>query len=337
MFADESSTTLVVDLGAAGPGAVTVTWNGVRQAARIEPVLSPQLAVTFVVDASAAGAAALPGWLSADARFALGLPAGARAAVVADRAPAAVVAAPQDGPSGIVRALGTIRAGGERDTQRSLSLALTQFPDAGNGHHVVLLCTDGMDAGELPAESVAARFREAGAILVVVGRGAYWAAATAGTGGFLAPAGDPGVAPALDQVEEVLAGRYLVRFPTPSGAGDVVVTVDGGPVVYRGSAFVESPEPGTRWWWSALPVAAVMIAAMLVGRLRRRSIAADPVNPAAAVSPAAVPPAAVPPVAGASAVGLAAVASMRPAPRGRAPVIPRASRRPGGVGFEDEE
>ncbi|MEU4563372.1 hypothetical protein AB0F72_33750 [Actinoplanes sp. NPDC023936] len=324
VFAGESSTTLVVDLGADGPGAVTVTRNGVPQPARIEPVLSPELAVTFVVDSSAAGAAALPGWLSADARFALGLPAGARAAVVADRAPATLVAAPQQGPSGIVRALGAIRPGGDRDTQRALSLARAQFPDAEAGRRVVLLCTGGIGVGELPPDAVASEFQRAGVILVVVGRGPYWASATAGTGGFLAPAGEPGVAPALDQVEEVLAGRYLVRFPTPSDAGDVVVTVDGGQVVYRGEAFVDPPAPGRQWWWFALPALVIVVIALaLFSRFRRR-----PEPAASVVDPPAVPwadPAAAADPAPAADSGSAAD-SMRPAPRGRATVIPR---RPG--------
>jgi len=62
-------------------------------------------------------------------------------------------------------------------------------------------------------------FRATGTILVVVGTAnadTYWARAAAATGGFFAPAGNPVVVPALDQVETILRGRYLVQFPTPS-------------------------------------------------------------------------------------------------------------------------
>ncbi|MEU4691438.1 hypothetical protein [Actinoplanes sp. NPDC023714] len=299
VFVSGSATTLVIDLGAGSPEDVTVTRDGTPLAARIEPVVSPEVAVTLVVDASSSGAAALPGWLSADARFVLGLPSGARSAVVADQAPASVVAPAQRGPSGIVRALGEIRAGRDRDTGRALSLALAQFPEVADGRRVVLLCTGAMDAGGPSAASLAERFRNEGVILVVVGRGDFWSAAAGGTGGFLAPAGAPGVVPALDQVEGVLAGRHLVRFPTPARTGSVVVTVDDAQVVFRGEAVV-SPERDDRIWWLMAPGAAVALWLLVRGVSRPdRSGSSRPPIPPTGTGPA----------------------SMRPAPRGRAAVV----------------
>ncbi|BBH67228.1 hypothetical protein ACTI_39130 [Actinoplanes sp. OR16] len=299
VFVSGTATTLVVDVDAEpDPGSVTVTRDGVVLPARIEPVLSPELAVTLVVDASSAGAAALPGWLSADARFVLGLPSGARAAVVADQAPATVVASAQRGPSEIVRALGEIRAGRDRDTGRALSLALTRFPSSADGRRVVLLCTGAPDAGGPPAAEVAARFRDEGVILVVVGRGDFWSVAAGGTGGFLAPAGEPGVVPALDQVEEVLAGRHLVRFTTPSRAGPVVVTVDDAQVVFRGEAVV-TPERDDWAWWLMTPAALPALILLLWGVTRRSRERPSPAPIEARPN------------------------SMRPSPRGRARVIAR--------------
>ncbi|MEU4222442.1 hypothetical protein, partial [Actinoplanes sp. NPDC026623] len=72
-------TTLVVDLGAdAGSAAetATVTAGGAPLRAELTPVVSDRLAVALLVDASDAGADALPAWLSAATRFILEVPAG---------------------------------------------------------------------------------------------------------------------------------------------------------------------------------------------------------------------------------------------------------------------
>src|SRR4051812_660682 len=81
-------TALVVDLSAsngAGKRGVEVTLDGQRQRADLVPVMSDGLAVSIVVDASAAGARTLPAWLSAAARFILEAPAATRAVVIPDR------------------------------------------------------------------------------------------------------------------------------------------------------------------------------------------------------------------------------------------------------------
>jgi hypothetical protein len=69
-------TSVVVDLGAGTKpaDAVAVTLAGAPQRATVTPALSDHMAVALVVDASEAGGAALPGWLSAAARFVLEVP-----------------------------------------------------------------------------------------------------------------------------------------------------------------------------------------------------------------------------------------------------------------------
>jgi hypothetical protein len=282
-------TSVVVDLSAAARSArrsVSVTREGTPQQASLDPVVSDALAVALVVDTSAAGAATLPAWLSAGARFILEAPATTQAVVIADSAPATVITGPQRGPSGVVRALTSVRARGERDTAAALGLAARQFPAAAAGHRVVVVYTTAVDAGGESAAALAARFRANGTILVVVATAAgepYWAAAAAATGGFFAPAGDPVVIPALDQVETTLRGRYLVRFPTPPALPTrVSVQVDAGDLALTGEAIVAAPpapEPAPKRISTVLVVAlaAVLVAALAAVILlrRRRSPPAD--------------------------------------------------------------
>jgi hypothetical protein len=288
VLAGGAETSLVVDLGAAGgarPGRPAVTRDGATEPARLVPVMSGGLTVALVVDASAAGAATLPAWLSAAARFVLETPSTTRSVVISDAAPAAVTAGPARGPAEMVRALTTVRAHGERDTAAALGLALRQFPAAGTGRRVVVLYTTGPDAGGEGARSLAARFRASGTILVVVGTtgGLYWADAAAGTGGFFAPAGEPVVIPALDQVRSTLTGRYLVQFPTPPDLpAQVSVRIDAGGVTLSGVATVSSPEAGppaeadhTRRWAAvvlAVAIAGMPAAVLLKWRRPRRRI-----------------------------------------------------------------
>jgi hypothetical protein len=239
-----AQTSLVVDLSAstgAGRRSVSVTRDGSPQPAELVPVVSDGLAVTVVVDTSAAGAATLPAWLSAGARFILEAPASTQAVVISDSAPAAAITGPQRGPTGIVRALTSVRARGQRDTAAALKLAARQFPAAAAGRRVIVLYTTGADAGGESAGALGARLRANGTILVVVGTAGdpYWASAAAATGGFFAPAGDPVVIPALDQVETTLRGRYLVRFPTPPTLpARVSVRVGTGDLTLAGDALV---------------------------------------------------------------------------------------------------
>jgi hypothetical protein len=358
-----AETTLVVDLGAGPPagvgtlgpavessdgagtvgspgkaGAVTVTRDGAAQPARLEPVVADGLAVTLVVDASAAGAETLPAWLSAAARFILGAPGGTRSVVIPDRAPAAALTPPQRGAFGVVRALHSVRASGARDTAAALDLALRQFPDAVAGRRVVLVYTAAPDAGGVGAAELAARYRSNGTILVVVGTAAaarYWPAAAAGTGGFFAPAGDPVVVPALDQVETTLAGRYLVKFPTPPELpARVEVTIETDEVAYRGSAVVPAPAgSGGPWWvWWAAGAGGLVLAAVLVGMVRARGSRhrLPPLDVARLAPPVSPSPAGSSPDPGAEAdrpvdefgAGPSSPHPMRPPALGRAAVPP---------------
>ncbi|HET6533234.1 MAG TPA: VWA domain-containing protein, partial [Actinoplanes sp.] len=284
VFTTGGQTSVVVDLSAStspGRAVAAVTRDGATQAARLVPVVSDDLAVALVVDTSAAGAATLPAWLSAAARFMLEAPGGTRAVVVADSAPAATVAGPHRGPLEIVRALDGIPARGERDTAAALTLAAGQFPDTPAGRRVVVYYTGAPDAGGESAAALAARFRSAGTLLVVVGSaaaGRYWAEAAAGTGGFFAPAGDPVVVPALDQVQTTLAGRYLVEFPAPPDLpARVSVRVDTGDLTLTGDAVVTAP-PGDPGGWpnlrmlvlGGLTAAGLALAAALLLLARRR-------------------------------------------------------------------
>jgi hypothetical protein len=291
-----AQTSVVVDLSAStrsGRRSVAVTRDGAPQPATLVPVVSDGLAVTMIVDTSAAGAASLPAWLSAGARFILEAPSTTQGVVIADSAPAATIVGPQRGAMGIVRALTSVRAHGKRDTAAALTLAGRQFPAAAAGRRMVVLYTTAPDAGGPSAEALSARLRATGTILVVVGTAdgdRYWAGAAAATGGFFAPAGDPVVIPALDQVETTLQGRYLVRFPTPASlparmsvrvdTGDLALT---GDVVVGGAAAAAPPPRRSRLGIVVLSlIAAVLLiaAALLLLLWRRRHRALPPSGPA---------------------------------------------------------
>ncbi|GAA0485286.1 hypothetical protein Ade02nite_08730 [Paractinoplanes deccanensis] len=222
VFPGDRQTSAVVDLTAStrpGPRTAEVVVDGVRRPAELVPLMSAGLAVTIVVDTSAADPATMPAWLSAGARFILEAPMGTRATVIGDAAPAGVIAAQQRSPAGVVAALGKVRARGGRDTAAALTLAAGQYPDVPAGRKLTVVYTGAADAGGPAAAAVAERFRAAGMILVVAttaGTSPYWTAATEPTGGFFAPAGHPVVVPALDQIQTTLNGRHLVRFPTPA-------------------------------------------------------------------------------------------------------------------------
>ena len=304
-----AETSLVVDLSASTPPArrkVSVTRDGIPQQANLVPVVSDGLAVALVVDTSAAGAATLPAWLSAAARFILEAPATTQAVVITDSAPAMVTVGPQRGPTGVVRGLTSMRAHGARATAASLDLAVRQFPATAPGRRVVLLYTTGADAGGVSAQALAARFRRSGTILVVVGTAAgdpYWANAASATGGFFAPAGDPVVIPALDQVKTTLTGRYLVRFPTPPALPSrVSVRIDTGELQLAGDAIVATtpaPPPRDRTDSSRLRVAVltavaavglcavVVVIGLLLVRRRRSRVPAGPEEGGSSLSPAA--------------------------------------------------
>ncbi|BCJ45676.1 hypothetical protein GCM10010168_59030 [Actinoplanes ianthinogenes] len=337
VLAGAGETTLVVDLGAApsaGRGSVAVSVDGRPQRAELTPVVSSKLAVSIVVDASADGAAALPGWLSAGARFSLAAPARTRTVVIADRAPAGVIAGPVRGPAGVVRALGAVRAGGTRDTAAALTLAAGQFPAEPVGQRIAVLYTTATGIDGLSAARLADRFRTAGTLLVVVGTAdprRYWSTAAAATGGFFAPAGDPVVVPALDQVETALRGRGLVRFAAPaSSPARVSVSVRSGDLLLSGETVLGAAPPAGSRRYELLGAAAglvllVLLAVLILVVVRRRRSRTARVGPA---SPYAVllggpplPPPLSPPSPGVELPPAPPSAgTMRPAARGRAPI-----------------
>ncbi len=282
-------TCLVVDVGThhepLATDRVSVTADDVPQRATVEPVVSGRLAVALVVDASTAGAPALPGWLSAAARFILETPATTRAAVVADTTPPAVVAPLQQGPMEIVRAVSAVQARGERSTSDALTLALNHLPASPADPRVIVFYTSAADAGGESAAALAERLAQANVILVVVGparNGAYWSGVSRATGGFLAPVLAPLVVPALDQVGAMLRARYLLKIPTPGqlparvsvriDMGDVTLTGDTVvPVVTLAQAYPPTEEPPVRagtvvWVAAVVGVLAVLVAAAVVRR-----------------------------------------------------------------------
>lgn len=286
-------TALVVDLSASNSTSTRraqVSVGGHQQHADLVPIMSDGLAVSIVVDASTAGAKALPAWLSAAARFILEAPASTEAVVIPDRRPAAVAAEPTRGPLGVVGSLDGIRPAGDRDTEAALTLARGQFPRVETGRRVVVMYTSAADAGGVKAADLAGDFRAGGTILVVVGTaaaGEFWSEAAAATGGFFSPAGEPVVVPALDQVESTLRDRYLVCFATPpSLPATVAVKVDTGDLTLTGNAVVPAPGghreatgPSTILGTILLAAAAATVLAivvLLVGRTRRPRPEAGP-------------------------------------------------------------
>ncbi len=242
-------TTMIVDLSdssRAGRSA-TVTVNGAHQPATLTPVLSAGLALSLVADTSQASAASLPAWLSGAARLILEVPYSTEAVVIGDSAPAKVVVGPQRGALEIVRGLDRVAARGTRDTAAALKLAAAQFPDAAPGRRMAVYYTAAPDAGGMSAAALAAEFRATQTMLVVVGTAdtsSYWAQATAPTGGFFAPAGNPVVVPALDQVQTLLKGRYLVQFATPPALpATASVTVATGDLTLAGNVAVPGADP----------------------------------------------------------------------------------------------
>lgn len=226
--------------------SVSVVVGGAPQPATVVPIMSDQLAVGIVVDASEAGSDQLHAWLSGAARFVLEAPAAARATIIADTTPPRVLAPLQQGPVDLVRALSGVQPHGQRQTADALALAVRQLPAAPPGPRVVILYTTAPDAGGEPAGQLAARLAKAHVLLVVASTAPdtqYWSTAARATGGFLAPAGPSAVVPALDQIATMLQTRYLVTFPTPDQRpSHAFVRVDLPDVAMAADVVV----PGTR-------------------------------------------------------------------------------------------
>lgn len=245
---------LVVDVAGGAqpvpPGSVSVTVAGVRAPATVVPVMSNQLAVGIVVDASQVDGSELASWLSAAARFVLEAPASAHAAVVADATPPLVLAGLQQGPVDLVRALSGVQAHGQRRTSDALTLAVRQLPPTPAMPRLVILYTGAADAGGEASDALAARLSSENVLLVVVTTATdtrYWSSATRPTGGFLAPAGTSAVVPALDQVATTLRTRYLIAFPAPAHLpATASVRVDLRDVTMSADVVVPAKDAATR-------------------------------------------------------------------------------------------
>lgn len=270
--------------GATGPAAaVSASVDGVPQPAVVEPLLSDGLAVAYVVDASADGAAVLPSALAGAADLALAAPAGARHALVTDAAPPVVVVPWPTGAADTVDRLGDVRSGGARDTAAALDAAVAQLPAEPAGPRLVVLYTSAPDAGGEPAAAVAERLRAVGAVLAVVATPdgtavpPFWADVAAATGGtaVAAPPGG-GLAP-TEQVVSAMTATRLLSTPAPARLPATVV-------VRVGSSTTEVVVPGTAPDGPRLGVliAVVAVVALVLVEvvLRRRRKARAALEPA---------------------------------------------------------
>jgi hypothetical protein len=213
---------LVADVRPPNPAAAPRTFAVVAGNARLPtqavPVVSDQLSLGLVVDASAAGASALQEGVSGLANFVLQVPSGARTTVVADTKPAAVAGPLQMGATDALRALDAIRPEGERDTEGALKLAARQLPVSPTGSRVLVLYTGASDAGGELATELGRRLAETRTLLAVVtpaGQHTYWSQAVAATGGVVVPARAGATMAAFDDLADILRGRYLLTFPAP--------------------------------------------------------------------------------------------------------------------------
>ncbi len=229
-------------------GAFAVTAGDARLPTQATAMMSDGLAAAVVVDSSTAGASTLQGALNGAAGFLLQVPVGARVAAVADTGPPKVLATAAAGAKDALGALNGIRPAGDRSTAAALEVALGQLPPAVAGEpRLVLLATNGPDAGDEPARALAERLHRAGAMLAVVTTAtntSYWSRVTEETGGVLVKAEPSTVAGAFDAVADTLRARYLITFPLPERLpATVSVRVDtaDGPV----STDAYLPAPGT--------------------------------------------------------------------------------------------
>ncbi len=222
--AQDRQVTLVADVRPAGstplpPTAFSVTSGDATLPTSAAPVVSDELALSLVVDASPDGAATLQQGLSGMTSFLLQMPVAARVAAVADSSPPTVLTSLRPGAKDALRALDRLRGGGPRRTSDAIDLALRQLPDD-PGPRVLLLLTSAPNAGgadEDPAV-LSGRLRQAHALLAVVSTSAdasYWARVTADTGGILVAPQSTDLLTAFETVADTLRSRYVLTFAAP--------------------------------------------------------------------------------------------------------------------------
>jgi hypothetical protein len=295
---------MVVDVRSAGTTSVradsfAVTVGGVHQQSRAVPVMSDQLAVGLVVDASEAGGPHLQAGLSGAANFVLEAPPTASYTVAADSSPPVMMTRLRTGPMDVVGALSGIQARGARRTSDALSMVLDELPPAADQPRVVVLYTGAPNAGGESAADLISRLTKAHVLLAVVNTGtenAYWSRVAEATGGVLVQTRTSGVIGAFDQVARLLRARYVVTLPMPDRLpADAAVRVETGEGPLTAQAVIsanqdavippesppDEPSTGARLWralgallWLVLALAVLAIVLRspiraMAGRLRR--------------------------------------------------------------------
>lgn len=241
--AAERAVTLVTEVSGARPGeprpaSFVVTNADERVPARAQPVVSDQLALGVVVDASGSGAGALPTMISGSTSLLLQLSPAGRSTVVADTSPPKVLAPLRRGPTDAVAALSSVRSAGTRRTSDALTAALRQLPTSTNVTRVVVLQTGAADAGGEAASALSERLRQAHTVLAVITPAGvarnYWSRVAQATGGVFVTAQPSSAMPAFDQVADALRRRFVVTSPLPEqlpSLMSVQVTLTGSTLV----------------------------------------------------------------------------------------------------------
>jgi hypothetical protein len=189
----DGQTRLVVELPAGG-GQPAPSWSatvdGASRPVTAVPLLSDRLTMALVLDASRDGGRVLQSGLSGVVDFVFAAPGAARAAVVADTTPPAVVTPLQSGPADLVSGLSALEPRGDRQTSAALDLAAQQLPPEAGSPRLVVLYTAAPDAAGRSAADLGAGLSAAGIVLGVVTTATdggpvppYWSAATGATGG----------------------------------------------------------------------------------------------------------------------------------------------------------
>ena len=250
----DGRTRLVVELPAGRPApSWSATVDGSPRPATAVPLLSDRLTMALVVDASQDGGRVLQSGLSGVVDFVFSAPAAARAAVVADTGPPAVVTPLRSGPADLLSGLSALEPRGDRQTVAALDLAAEQLPPEAESPRLVVLYTAAPDAAGRSAADLGARLAAAGIVLGVVttaGEGGpvppYWSAAAGATGGTAVSARGTEAVEGFMGLEAALRSRYVVTVPAPDRfPANVAVRVDGASPPLTADAVVPAP-PASR-------------------------------------------------------------------------------------------
>jgi hypothetical protein len=205
------------------PESFSATVRGNWQSGQVGPVLSDELALSFVIDASEAAGATVQDGARGAGTFLLALSLSTRSALVLDAGPPTVSSPLRRGPTATLRALTVLQPQGERATSGALDLAVRELPPGTADPRMVVLYTSAPDAGGVPAAEVISRLHAAGVPLSVVAAVAdgqpvprYWSTVAAATGGVAIAAPPSQAVAAFDQLATALRTRYVMRFAVPA-------------------------------------------------------------------------------------------------------------------------